>query len=97
VQLALSETALQTSCGSRSTSVATVTATGSAVRTVVRWDGTAPGSASFAGSGSATVGPYPSVADASGTDTVTVRATVTDAAGRVVTATRTLTVTVAPC
>lgn len=97
VQLTLSESAIQTACGSPSTTVASAAVTGAGAQTVVRWDGTAPGSKAFAGSGNATVGPYSSVVDPSGTDTVTVRATVTDSLGRVVTATRTLTVSVAPC
>jgi len=64
---------------------------------VIRWDGTAPGSKAFNGSGAATIGPYASVSDASGTDTVTVTATVTDSLGRAATATRTLLVQIAPC
>jgi RNA polymerase sigma factor (sigma-70 family) len=97
VALALSETAIQTACGDPTTSEATVTATGSGLRTVVAWNGTAPGSKELAGSGTATVGPYQSVTSPSGTDTVTVRATVTDDRGRSVTTSRTLTVSIAPC
>ena len=99
VHLSLRDPALFTapSCGTPKTTVASVVATGVGAETVVTWNGTAPGSKAFPGSGKATVGPYDTVADASGTDTVTVTATVTDELGRVVTATRTLTVSIAPC
>ena len=96
-RLALSDSAIQTACGTESTTVASVAAAGSGVTTVVSWDGTAAGSRQFPGSGSVTIGPYSSVDDASGTDTVTVTATVTDQLGRTASAVRTFTVTVAPC
>lgn len=97
VALSLSETALSTSCGSPTTTVATVTAGGSGARTVLSWDGTAPGQRAFDGSGEVAIGPFESVAGPGTTDTVTVRATVTDALGRSVTAVRTFTVSLAPC
>jgi RNA polymerase sigma factor (sigma-70 family) len=97
VSLALSRTAIQTACGSPTTSTATATVSGTGTTTTIRWNGTAPGSRTFSGSGSATVGPYSSVASSSGTDTVTVTATVKDVLGRTATATRTLTVSLAPC
>lgn len=57
----------------------------------------ASGSATFAGSGSATVSPSSSVSGPGITDTVTVVATVTDELGRTARATRSFTVTLAPC
>jgi RNA polymerase sigma factor (sigma-70 family) len=97
VRLALRDAAISTACGTPSTTQAVVDATGQSAQTVVRWGGTAPGSRAFPGSGSATIGPYSSVTGADGSDTVTVTATVTDALGRAVQATRTLTVNLAPC
>ena len=97
VRLALSDDAIQTACGTEKTTVASVVASGFGARSTVSWDGTAPGSKAVAGSGSVTIGPFSSVADTSGTDTVTVRAVVTDRLGRSVSAVRTFTVSVAPC
>ena len=97
VRLTLKDSAIQTSCGSPSTTVAGAVVTGAGATTVITWDGTAPGSKAFAGSGTATIGPYQSVADADNVDTVTVTATVTDALGRKATATRTLEVQLVPC
>jgi hypothetical protein len=97
LQLAIRDSAISTACGTPSTTQAVVEATGQSAQTVVKWGGTAPGSHAFPGSGSATIGPYASVTDADGSDTVTVTATVTDALGRVVQSARTLTVNLAPC
>jgi RNA polymerase sigma factor (sigma-70 family) len=94
VTLALSDTAIQTSDGSTTKATATVSGTGTTTK--ITWNGTAPGSKTFPGSGSATIGPYSSVSSPSGTDTITVTATVTDAFGRKATATRTFTVSVTP-
>ncbi|HZG94166.1 MAG TPA: hypothetical protein VEZ46_05585 [Mycobacteriales bacterium] len=96
-QLALQDSTISTACGTPSTTQAVVDATGQSAQTLVQWGGTAPGIRGFPGSGSATIGPYSSVTGADGSDTVTVTATVTDALGRAVKATRTLTVDLAPC
>jgi hypothetical protein len=98
VRLALSDDAIGTACDpGNNTSVATATVTGAGARTVISWNGTAPGSEAFVGSGSATIGPFQSVNDADNVDTVTVTATVTDALGRKATATKTLEVQLVPC
>jgi RNA polymerase sigma factor (sigma-70 family) len=97
VRLRLTDNAIQTSCGSPSTTVATATVTGAGTQTVISWDGTAPGGKAFAGSGSATIGPFQSVTSPSNEDTVTVRATDKDALGRKATTTRILEVQLAPC
>jgi hypothetical protein len=98
VALRLSETAIGTSCGAPTTSVATATASGTgALTTRISWDGTAPGSREVSGTGAhaATVGPYAGTVAVQ--DVVTVTAVVTDALGRTATDTQQLTVSLAPC
>lgn len=97
VDLALRSSRISTACGSPSTTGAVASVTGDGARTTIQWGGTAPGSQSFVGSGSATIGPYSSVSSSSGTDTVTVTATVTDALGRTASTSRSLSVVLAPC
>jgi hypothetical protein len=97
VQLTLKDAAITTSCGSPNKTTASAVVSGSGAQTVIAWNGTSPGSKAFAGSGSATIGPFSSVTDADNVDTVTVKATVTDSVGRKATATRTLEVQLVPC
>ena len=101
VSLLLSQSAIQTACGSPTTSTASTLSSGSGVTTVISWNGTAPGSAPFAGEGShsAVVGPFVSVPATApaGVDSVTVTATVTDEFGRTASASQPLTVSIAPC
>jgi hypothetical protein len=97
VQLTLKDAAITTSCGSPNKTTASAVVSGSGAQTVIAWNGTSPGSKAFAGSGTATIGPFSSVTDADNVDTVTVQATVTDSLGRKATATRTLEVQLVPC
>ena len=95
--LALRPETIRTACGVPSTSRATAAGSPGVTGLVITWGGTAPGSSSAPGAGphSASIGPYASTVDT--VDRVTVTATATDAFGRTATASRTLTVSLAPC